>query len=69
MCGFRPKNEDSRNLNKMFKIIRLRRKNTIGSDGRNFSLTYFYEFSTRLKKLGMLFHPRHYNLTSENILN
>ena len=31
------------------------RKKTMGSDGRNFSLTHFYDFYTRLNELEMLF--------------
>ena len=54
---------------KFYKKIRIKRKNILGSDGRNFSLTYFYDFYTGLKELEMLFHPRRYNLMSENILN
>ena len=36
---------------KFYKKIRIKRKNTLSSDGRNFSLTYFYDFYTRLKSL------------------
>ena len=31
---------------KFYKKIRIRRTNTLGLDGRNFSLTYFYNFYT-----------------------
>ena len=43
---------------KIFKKFRIKRKNTLGSDN-------LYQ----IKEIETLFHPRHYNLMSENTLN